>query len=103
MRKVEFTEEEKLKGLNAVNLFEFGDFRAEYFFDDDNVWALYGWWTPTEEAAEQEGLDLRKAPFWARLVFIPEYYLDDEELTEASEVLYIPWTDWVVIVEEEQR
>jgi len=30
-------------------------------------------------------------------------YLDDEELTEASEVLYIPWTDWVVIVEEEQR
>jgi len=111
-RKIEFTEEEKLKGLNHIDLFECGDFYAEYILPEDRE--LYGWWDPTEEALEESNyltdmaLDINNAPFWASISYMPEDMEYEEELLQnenaaASDFLELHWYDWLVLPEESSK
>lgn len=99
MRWLEFTEEEQLKGWHHVDLGEDGDFYADYLLED-NSWQLYGWWYPTEEAAEREGVDVEDSPFWSKLSFVPNEDLDDLEV--ASDCLAVPWLDWTISIIKEE-
>lgn len=107
-RIIEFTEQERLKGENKIDLGEQGDFVAEYIIPDDRE--VYGYWTPTEEAIEElrEDGELTgddEGPFWARISYIP--FERDEELenellkdieAEASEFLELGWEYWDVVI-----
>jgi len=100
MRWLEFTEEEQVKGWHHVDLGEDGDFYADYLLED-NSWQLYGWWYPTEEAAQREGVDVEDSPFWSKLSFVPNEDLDDLEM--ASDCLAVAWLDWTISIIKEEK
>lgn len=104
MRKIDFTEEERLKGLNHIDLGEDGDFYAEYFIENNGYLMFYGWWDilEDEELAQELGVDPEDGPFWARISFIPDEWPDDDEDIEyASDWLAYKWFDWTISITEE--
>jgi hypothetical protein len=108
VRKIEFTEEERLKGKNYIDLGEEGGFEAEYIIPADCE--IYGYWMPTKEVIEglrEEGVLPRnnEGPFWAVIDYIP--FERDEKLinkllkdveAKASELLELGWEYWNITI-----
>jgi len=105
VRVIEFTEDEKLKGWNHVDLGDFGDFYGDLIVPE--LREIYGWWYPTEytlketDDPEIKELDMKHAPYWVSLIYLPNEFKDEEELLQAEDVmasdfLSIAWCDWVI-------
>jgi hypothetical protein len=109
VRVIEFSEIEKLSGLNHIELEEYGDFRADYIVPEKR--RIVGWWTPSEEAIEelQKDGEITKEveqPLRAAVYYIPYNYelereeqlLNDEEAS-ASDFLELGWYTWEIYLE----
>ena len=91
VRKIEFTEEERLKGENYIDLGEEGGFEAEYIIPADCE--IYGYWMPTKEVIEglREDGELTgddEGPFWARISYIP--FEREEKETQHANLEIVP-------------
>lgn len=112
VRKLEFTEEERLKGWNVVYLSEWGDFYGEYIVPEQRK--VYGYWYPTEwslqetDDPELKQLSFDDQPFYVSISYMPLCENEEEEVLRdpnatASDFLSLAWCDWILALQKEQE
>jgi len=101
-RAVRFTDEEKAKGLNQIDLTaRLGDLEGEYIVPE--LKRIYGWWTPTWEAVMDfagKGYDIDLGQkYWAVVQYLTYYKSEELERellsiqdAKASDFLRLEWS-----------
>lgn len=111
-RIIEFTEEEKLKGWNSVDLNDWGDFYGEYIVPEERK--IFGHWFPTEWALQEtddpelKQLSFDDQPFYVSISYMPLCENEEEEVLQdpnatASDFLSLAWSDWILALQKEQE
>jgi len=95
LKKLYFSEEEKRKGLNYLDLGTWGSFYAEYIIPDEHK--LCGWWY------SQDG------KVWAAVYYVPSELEAGAETDPLSidgvlacDFLDVGWDMWIITAESEQ-
>ena len=112
VRKIEFTEEEKLRGWNSVDLNDWGDFYGDYVVPEERK--IFGHWFPTEWALQEtddpelKQLSFDDQPFYVSISYMPLCENEEEELLQdpnatASDFLSLAWSDWILALQKEQE
>lgn len=110
-----FTEDEQSRGLDKIDLGNQGRFYAKYI--EPQLRTIYGYWMPTEEAAQEyneyyeEEIDAEEGPFWASLDYEPaderaekrERDLIGSWNVYAHNFLEIPWSKFYIYLENEEE
>jgi len=112
--RLDFTESEKARELNRIDLGLQGEFYAEHIEPDRR--RVYGWWFPTEEGVKEfnelydEDIDYEDRPFWASIDYVPIDYMavrrerdliSDVNAAMAHHFLEFTWGTWVIYLEYE--
>ena len=112
VRKIEFTEEEKLRGWNSVDLNDWGDFYGDYVVPEERK--IFGHWFPTEWALQEtddpelKQLSFDDQPFYVSISYMPLCENEEEEVLQdpnatASDFLSLAWCDWILALQKEQE
>lgn len=110
-----FTEDEQSRDLDKIDLGEKGKFYARYI--EPELRRIYGYWMPTEEAAEEyneyyeEEINAEDGPFWASLDYEPADEAAEKRERDllgswnvyAHNFLEIPWRNYYVYLENEEE
>ena len=111
-RIIEFTEEEKLRGWNSVDLNDWGTFYGDYVVPEERK--IFGHWYPTEWALQKtddpelKQLSFDDQPFYVSISYMPLCENEEGELLQdpnatASDFLSLAWCDWILALQKEQE